>query len=83
MSLKGFLNVGDVTIENSITGAEVNEERHLILYKADGSIVDCGELKERDPTVPGWAKLPVKPNYTVEDIGLEELSNVEIEELLK
>lgn len=28
-----------------------------------------GDVSERDPTVPDWAKSPEKPRYTAEELG--------------
>lgn len=28
-----------------------------------------GDMAEKDPTVPNWAKSPTKPEYTAEDVG--------------
>ena len=44
-----------------------------------------GDMAELDPTVPAWAKSPVKPEYTAEDVGavaekdLEALSFADLE----
>lgn len=34
----------------------------------DGETID-GDMKEKDPTVPSWAKAPKPPAYTAEDVG--------------
>lgn len=38
------------------------------LPRLNGSVIR-GDVAEQDPTVPAWAKNPVKPEYTAEDVG--------------
>lgn len=35
-----------------------------------------GSIVEKDPTVPSWAKQPVKPTYNSAEIGLDKVDNV-------
>ena len=37
--------------------------------------IDNPELMEQDPTVPAWAKQPVKPSYTAAEVGLSNVDN--------
>ena len=34
----------------------------------DGETID-GDMREKDPTVPSWAKAPRPPTYTAKDVG--------------
>lgn len=34
----------------------------------NGSVLE-GDVTEKDPTVPAWAKAPVKPQYSAEEVG--------------
>lgn len=38
------------------------------LPKLDGRTI-IGDIPELDPTVPGWAKAPTKPDYNAEEVG--------------
>lgn len=38
------------------------------LPSLDGRTI-IGNINEEDPTVPGWAKSPVRPSYTAWDVG--------------
>ena len=43
-----------------------------------------GNIRERDPTVPKWAKQPEKPTYSAEEVGavgVDEMQALSIEEL--
>lgn len=41
-----------------------------------------GNMAERDPTVPDWAKNPEKPRYTAEELGAVDSENaITLEEL--
>lgn len=37
--------------------------------------IDNPDLLEQDPTVPAWAKNPVKPSYTKAEVGLSNVDN--------
>lgn len=34
----------------------------------NGAVLE-GDVYEKDPTVPDWAKAPVKPEYSAEEVG--------------
>ena len=40
----------------------------------DGVLI-IGDIKERDPTVPQWAKQDTKPSYTADEVGAVKDSN--------
>lgn len=43
-----------------------------------------GNIRERDPTVPEWAKQPRKPTYSAKEVGAvgaDEMQALSIEEL--
>ena len=41
-----------------------------------------GDVSERDPTVPDWAKNPEKPHYTAEELGaVNSADAITLEEL--
>lgn len=43
-----------------------------------------GDVSERDPTVPDWAKNPEKPHYTAEELGaVNSADAITLEELDK
>ena len=43
-----------------------------------------GNISERDPTVPDWAKNPEKPHYTAEELGaVNSADAITLEELDK
>lgn len=50
-------------------------------------VVIQGDMKEKDPTVPDWAKTRTRPVYTAQDVGalgiedVEELSLTALEQL--
>lgn len=49
----------------------------------DGQIIE-GNIRERDPTVPDWAKSQTRPVYNAEDVGAvgkEELQEITIQKL--
>lgn len=43
----------------------------------DGEII-VGDMHEKDPTVPEWAKSPKKPAYSAEEIGALSKSDIQI-----
>lgn len=47
---------------------EKNYEQLENLPRLDGETI-IGNVREKDPTVPDWAKRPTKPSYTAQDIG--------------
>ena len=47
---------------------EKNYEQLENLPSLDGETI-IGNVREKDPTVPDWAKRPTKPSYTAQDIG--------------
>lgn len=51
--------------------------------KLDGIPIK-GNIRERDPTVPEWAKQPRKPTYSAKEVGavgVDEMQALSIEEL--
>ena len=51
--------------------------------KLDGIQIK-GNIRERDPTVPEWAKKPEKPTYSAEEVGavgVDEMQALSVEEL--
>lgn len=40
----------------------------------DGVLI-VGDVKERDPTVPQWAKQDTKPSYTADEVGAVKEDN--------
>lgn len=72
MSERVVLNVRDEdrteleASDNIFADADYNKLKHL--PKLDGRPI-IGDIPELDPTVPGWAKAPTKPEYTAEDVG--------------
>lgn len=43
----------------------------------DGEVF-CGPMKEKDPTVPEWAKKPSRPVYNADDVGAVSKDDVKI-----
>ena len=72
MSERLVLNVRDEdrteleASDNIFLDADYNKLKHL--PKLDGRPI-IGDLPELDPTVPGWAKAPSKPEYNAEEVG--------------
>ena len=56
-----------------------------MLFRSGITII--GDMHEKDPTVPDWAKRPTKPIYTTEDIGaiaesdMKQLTASDLEEM--
>ena len=78
-------NLKDMTIEEKIVkGGTTNYEKLNNLPTLDGEPI-VGEMHEKDPTVPLWAKAPQKPTYTAEELGCisedAEMSLQEINEM--
>ena len=52
--------------DNIFVDADYNKLKHL--PKLDGRPI-IGDIPELDPTVPAWAKAPMKPDYSAEEVG--------------
>lgn len=78
----------DVSDELSIAdGKEIFKETGVTSYemlddlpRLNGQTI-IGDMAEKDPTVPNWAKQETKPTYSFDETGLEELSITAIEAL--
>ncbi len=62
--------------ENGVTSYEMLDD----LPRLNGQTI-IGDVTEKDPTVPSWAKAETKPTYSYDETGLEELSVAAIEAL--
>lgn len=62
--------------ENGVTSYEMLDD----LPRLNGQTI-IGDMAEKDPTVPDWAKQETKPKYSYDETGLEELSIAAIEAL--
>lgn len=59
---------------SGIPASDLNEEVRASLRKAESALQS---YTETDPTVPGWAKSPQKPQYTPQEIGaLPDSTNI-------
>lgn len=76
LELEEFGNTGGVKDYNDL----INKP------KLNGEVIQ-GDMNERDPTVPQWAKAPEKPSYTPNEIGAvngkDTISLTEIDEMFK
>ena len=50
------------------------------LPSLDGLTI-IGDVHEKDPTVPLWAKTDTKPSYTSDEIGISSISIGELEKI--
>ena len=65
------------------TGGTRNYDELENLPSLNGEKI-IGDVKERDPTVPEWAKAPTKPTYQADEVGaISEESAISIAELQK
>ena len=85
------LDLGEIKITGDLDlsdGREIYKETGTKNYEdlenlpsLDGRTI-IGNIRERDPTVPDWAKAPVKPTYKADEVGaIPEESAISIEEL--
>lgn len=59
-----------------------NDYKKLINKPSINGTVLEGNIDEIDPTIPQWAKEPVKPNYTPDEVSaVPSTSNISVEEL--
>lgn len=59
-----------------------NEYDKLLNLPTLNGVKIIGNIDEKDPTVPDWAKQPSKPRYTARETGaVDEDSAIKIEEL--
>lgn len=78
----GTLDLSDCReIYKEQTGGTRNYEELENLPSLNGVKI-IGNIRERDPTVPDWAKAPVKPTYQADEVGaIAEEAAISIEEL--
>ncbi len=69
----------EVTVYKENTGTW-DYEKLENLPKLDGEVI-VGNVQEKDPTVPIWAKSSEKPVYSQEDIGIGAISLVDLDKL--
>lgn len=69
----------EVTVYRENTGTW-DYEKLENLPKLDGEVI-VGNVQEKDPTVPMWAKSSEKPVYSQEDIGIGAISLVDLDKL--
>lgn len=54
--------------------------------RLNGRVI-VGDMEETDPTIPGWAKSPTKPQYTAEELNAlskeDAITLTEIDEIFK
>ena len=68
------------------TVGTTNYEKLRNLPTLDGETI-IGNVREKDPTVPDWAKRPTKPSYNAQDIGavaeadMQPLTAADLEEM--
>ena len=59
-----------------------NDYKKLINKPSINGTVLEDNIDEIDPTIPQWAKEPVKPNYTPDEVNaVPSTSNISVEEL--
>ena len=59
-----------------------NDYKKLINKPSINGTVLEDNIDEIDPTIPQWAKEPVKPNYTPDEVSaVPSTSNISVEEL--
>lgn len=91
MTISHDLNMsGDIDGEISLSdGKEIYKETVGGTYdytqldnlpSLDGEML-IGDVNEKDPTVPLWAKTADKPVYTQEDVGISSIPLNDIEDL--
>lgn len=80
--MTGSLDLSDGReIYKEQTGGTRNYEELENLPTLDGVKI-IGNIRERDPTVPDWAKAPSKPTYRADEVGaIAEEAAITIEEL--
>lgn len=84
----------NLSIQNDVVVNSDISDNNLILENNDylnlrnkptlDGVTIIGNIKERDPTVPEWAKADSKPKYTykeVEALGEDEVDSLTLEEL--
>lgn len=98
MNIEMNLEVLEETISTNVTDSSKELEMKLENYSGGGSGTNdyeklrnlpsldgqriIGDVKERDPTVPSWAKENSKPVYTAEEVGgIDSKNAVSIEEI--
>ncbi len=82
IKVTGSLDLSDgKEIYKEQTGGTRNYEELENLPSLDGEKI-IGNIRERDPTVPDWAKAPTKPTYQADEVGaIPEESAISIAEL--
>lgn len=74
----------EVELDETVRVPQSLDYNDLInIPKLDGIQIK-GNIRERDPTVPEWAKQPEKPAYSAEEVGavgVDEMQALSIEEL--
>ena len=81
LNLDISLNGGGLSLDYSDSSKDLNEdsEAQVKVYETDynklknkpklDGIEIIGDMHEKDPTVPGWAKAESKPSYNAEEVG--------------
>lgn len=81
--MSGEISVSDKKeIYHEQVGGTRDYEKLENLPKLDDEII-IGNVQEKDPTVPIWAKSSEKPVYSQEDIGIGAISLVDLDKLFK
>lgn len=68
----------DIPMEIDDLDLNLDYDGRLIISRSYNDLEDkpklngepiVGDVREKDPTVPSWAKNPTPPEYTAEDVG--------------
>ena len=74
----------EVELDETVRVPQSLDYNDLINIPTLDGIQIKGNIRERDPTVPEWAKQPKKPTYSAEEVGavgVDEMQALSIEEL--
>lgn len=72
--LKYMNDFGTLAYKTTVAKADLAKEVTDSLEKADTALQS---FTESDPTVPAWAKTPLKPSYTASEVGALSLDDAE------
>ena len=74
----------EVELDETVRVPQSLDYNDLINIPTLDGIQIKGNIRERDPTVPEWAKQPEKPTYSAKEVGavgVDEMQALSIEEL--
>lgn len=74
-------SAAEILNKPTISSGEQNVIEHIVFNNSELTPTQnkTVEITETDPTVPSWAKSPIKPQYTASEVGAATLSDVQTE----